>query len=155
MEPITAAASVLLSKIVLDKFYEGVSSKLGEKVVEKALAPIEALGKFVWGRCVKLAKDPKKATEVLQAAADGSEAAKQSIVDGVHSVLGDAEVEAEARKLAAQVYQVINIEEMSGGEIWNVSGGVAKKEVFMDNKAPIFKDVTNSPITIHYGTTPD
>ena len=107
MEPITAAASVLLSKIVLDKFYEGVSSKLGEKVVEKALAPIEALGKFVWGRCVKLAKDPKKATEVLQAAADGSEAAKQSIGAGVDRILSDAVVEQDVRKLAAELHQTI------------------------------------------------
>jgi hypothetical protein len=113
------------------------------------------LGKFVWGRCVKLAKDPKKATEVLQAAANGSETAKQSIVAGVDSILNDDEVAADVQKLAADVYQMINIDEMSGGEIWNVSGGVAKKEVFTDNKAPIFKDVTNSPITIHYGTTPD
>ena len=152
MEPITTAAAVLLSKIVLDKFYEGVSSKLGEKVVEKALAPIEALGNFVWGRCVKLASDPKKATEVLQAAADGSEAAKQSIVDGVHSVLGDVEVEAEARKLAAQVYQVINIEEMSGGEIWNVFGGKAEKNEFKQNQGPIYKDST---INNYYSAKPD
>ena len=151
MEPITTAAAVFLSKIVLDKFYEGVSSKLGEKVVEKALAPIEALGKFVWERCVKLAKDPKKATEVLQAA-DGSEVAKQSIVDGVHSVLGDVEVEAEARKLAAQVYQVINIEEMSGGEIWNVFGGKAEKNEFKQNQGPIYKDST---INNYYSAKPD
>ena len=107
MEPITAAASVLLSKIVLDKFYEGVSSKLGEKVVEKALAPIEALGKFVWERCVKLAKDPKKATEVLQAAADGSEAARQSIGAGIDRILSDAAVEQDVRKLAAELHQTI------------------------------------------------
>jgi len=107
MEPITTAASWLLSKIVLDKFYEGVSSKLGEKAVEKAIAPIEALGKFVWGRCVKLAKDPKKATEVLQAAANGSETAKQSIVGAVDSVLSDTAVEQDVRKLAAELHQTI------------------------------------------------
>ena len=107
MEPITTAASVFLSKIVLDKFYEGVSSKLGEKVVEKALAPIEALGKFVWERCVKLATDPKKATEVLQAAADGSETAKQSIGAGVDRILSDAAVEQDVRKLAAELHQTI------------------------------------------------
>ena len=107
MEPITTAASVFLSKIVLDKFYEGVSSKLGEKVVEKAIAPIEALGKFVWGRCVKLAKDPKKATEVLQAAADGSEAARQSIGAGIDRILSDAAVEQDVRKLAAELHQTI------------------------------------------------
>ncbi len=53
MELITTAASLLLSKIVLDKFYEGVSSKLGEKLVEKAIAPIKALGKLLWNRCFK------------------------------------------------------------------------------------------------------
>jgi hypothetical protein len=53
MDPITTTISVVLSKIVLDKFYEGVSSKLGEKVVEKALAPIESLGKLLWDRCFK------------------------------------------------------------------------------------------------------
>jgi hypothetical protein len=142
MEPITTAASLLLSKIVLDKFYEGVSSKLGEKVVEKAIAPIEALGKFVWGRCVKLAKDPKKATEVLQAAANGSETAKQSIVAGVDSILNNDEVAAEVQKLAAEVYQVINIDEMSGGEIWNVFGGKAEKNEFKQNQGPIYKDST-------------
>ena len=107
MEPITTAASVFLSKIVLDKFYEGVSSKLGDKVVEKALAPIEALGKFVWERCVKLTTDPKKATEVLQAAADGSETARQSIGAGIDRILSDAAVEQDVRKLAAELHQTI------------------------------------------------
>ena len=153
MDPITTATAVFLSKIVLDKFYEGVSSKLGEKVVEKALAPIDALGKFVWAQCVKPVKDPQKATDALQAAVTGSEAAKQSIVGAVNGILSDAEVAAEARKLAADIYLVINIE-MSGGEVWNVFGGKAEKNEFKDNKAPIIKDNTGS-ITINYGTNPD
>ena len=101
---------------------------------------------------MKLAKDPKKATDVLQAAADGSEKDKQSIVAGVDSVLSDATVEAEVRKLAADVYQVINIEEMSGGEIWNVFGGKAEKNEFKQNQGPIYKDST---INQYYGTRPD
>ena len=123
MEPITTAAAVFLSKIVLDKFHEGVSGKLGEKVVDKAIAPIEALGKFVWERCVKLVKDPQKATEVLQAAADGSETARQSIVDGVDRILSDAAVEQDVRKLAAELHQTIVHIDDDSSMIQQNSGG--------------------------------
>lgn len=157
MEPITTTIAVVLSKIVLDKFYEGMSSKLGEKVVEKALVPIEKLGTLLWSQCLKITKDPKNVEKLAEAAASGSEEAKKSLAQGVDHVLGnDAQLEADVRKLAEEIHQYIDldIQEMNGGEIWNVSGGTAKKEVFTDNKAPIFKDVQNSPITINYGTSP-
>jgi hypothetical protein len=156
MEPITTAVSIVLGKIVLEKFYEGVSSKLGEKVVEKALAPIEALGKLLWDRCV-LGK-PKVEALVVQAEKQ-DDVAIEKLKEHLAIAFEDQKLKAEVETIVQEIHSLIDldIEEMSGGEVWNVSGGTAKKEVFTDNKAPIFKDVQNSPITINnnYGTKPD
>ena len=164
MDPITTTISVVLSKIVLDKFYEGVSSKLGEKVVEKALAPIEKLGSLLWSQCLKITTDPKKVEKLVEDAASGSEEAKKSLAQGVDHVLAnDTQLEADVRKLAEEIHQYIDvdIQEMNGGEIWNVAeGATVTKEVtmgdkFMDVKAPVFTgSVENSPITISFGTSP-
>ena len=49
-EQIPLLLATPIAKIVLDKFYEGTGSKLGEKAVELAVAPIQKLGQVIWER---------------------------------------------------------------------------------------------------------
>jgi hypothetical protein len=157
MEPITATASLLLSKIVLDKFYEGVSGKLGEAVAQKALVePIEQLGQLVWAKCVGLVKSPQEAQKVLDGAIAGNAAAQQNLALGVNQAIDAASEaeQAEIKQLATQIQQTLTIGEMNGGEVWNVFGGKVEKNEFKDNKAPVIKDNTGT-VTINYGTNPN
>ena len=104
MDPITTAASVFLSKIVLDKFYEGVSSKLGEKVVEKALAPIESLGKLLWNRCFKGKPDMPG----LLAKAELKDAqAIETLKIYLGKALENPQLKAEVESFVQQIHQTI------------------------------------------------
>jgi hypothetical protein len=101
MEPITTAVSIVLSKIVLDKFYEGVSSKLGEKVVEKALAPIEKLGKLLWDRCFR----GKPGTDELAAKAEqGDAGATETLKDYLTKALADPKFKAEVEPIVQEIH---------------------------------------------------
>lgn len=53
LETLPLLLATPIAKIILDKFYEGVGSKFGEKVVAAATAPIQALGQLVWEKCFK------------------------------------------------------------------------------------------------------
>lgn len=55
--------------MVLDKFYDGLGSKLREKAIESASGPIQKLGEVVLQRCFP---QPDKAKPVLEAAGRGS-----------------------------------------------------------------------------------
>jgi hypothetical protein len=154
LDPITLALATPIAKIIFDKFYEGTGSKLGEKAVELAAAPIQKLGQLIWGRCLQRADDATQAAKLLQSAADGSTEAQKKLEIGVNQVLdADPALRTEAETIAKEINQQIQIGEMSGGEVWNVFGGKAEKNEFTDNKAPIIKDSTG-PITINYGVPP-
>jgi hypothetical protein len=162
MEPITTISLLLatpIAKVILEKFYEGAGTKLGEMVVEKlpgvVQEKIQRLGQLVWGKCLLKANDQEQAKKLLEAAAKGDENAQKNLVQGVNQVLdADAGLKHEVERLAAEIHQQINIEEMNGGEVWNVFGGKAEKNEFIDNKAPIIKDNTGT-INITYGAKPD
>jgi hypothetical protein len=55
-DPLTITAGAVIAKIILDKFYEGLGTKLGEKAIEAvpaAAKSVAALGKLVWEHCFK------------------------------------------------------------------------------------------------------
>lgn len=154
LDSITLALATPIAKIILDKFYEGTGSKLGEKAVELASGSIQKLGELVWGRCLQRADDKDQAQRLLQAAADGVVEAQKDLAIGVNQVLdGDPVLSEQAKAIATEIHQQIQIGEMSGGEVWNVFGGKAEKNEFTDNKAPIIKDNTGT-VTINYGVPP-
>jgi hypothetical protein len=153
MEPITTITTITLflatpiAKVILDKFYEGVGTKLGEAAVEKlpgaVKKKIQQLGQLVWGKCLQKANDQEQAKQLLEAAAKGDENAQKNLVAGVNQVLdADADLKKEVEQIAAEIHQQINIGEMNGGEVWNVFGGTVEKNDFTDNKGPIYKDST-------------
>ena len=159
LEQIPLLLATPIAKIVLEKFYEGIGSKLGEAVVEKlpvaVQEKIQQLGQLVWGRCLQRASDAGQAEQLLTAAASGSEEALKNLELGVNQVLeADPALKSEAEKIATEINQQIQIGEMSGGEVWNVFGGKAEKNEFTDNKAPIVKDNTGT-VNINYGVPPN
>jgi hypothetical protein len=151
MEPITTISLFLatpIAKVILDKFYEGAGTKLGEIAVEKlpgvVKTKIQQLGNLVWKRCLQRASDTEQAQKLLQAAADGLEEAQENLAVGVNQVLEeDADFHKEVEQLATEINQQISIGQMNGGEVWNVfSGGKAQKNEFKNNKGPIYNNST-------------
>jgi hypothetical protein len=162
MEPITMISLALatpIAKVILDKFYEGVGTKLGEAAVEKlpgaVKEKIQQLGQLVWGKCLQKANDQEQAKKLLQAAADGSAAAQKNLVLGVNQALDeDPDFKRKVEQLATEIHQQINIGEMNGGEVWNVFGGTVENNEFTDNKGDIYKDSTIHH-THYHGSKPD
>ena len=121
MEPITTAASLLLSKIVLDKFYEGVSSKLGEKVVEKALAPIESLGKLLWNRCFKGKPDMPG---LLAKAELNNTQAIETLKNYLVKALENPQLKAEVEPIVQQIHQtIVQFDDVNAENVLQVFGG--------------------------------
>jgi tetratricopeptide (TPR) repeat protein len=121
IEPITTGVAIVLSKPVLDKFYEGVSSKLGEKVVEKALAPIEALGKLLWNRCVQ----GKPKIEALVAQAEKQDdVAVGNLKEHLAIALEDQRLKAEVEPIVQQIHQIIIQFDLLEASLWLASRGI-------------------------------
>jgi hypothetical protein len=157
MEPITLFLATPIAKVILDKFYEGVGTKLGEAAVEKlpgaVKEKIQQLGQLVWGKCLQRASDTEQAKKLLQAAADGSADAQKNLAVGVNQVLdADADFKKEVEQIATEIHQEINIGQMSGGEVWNVFGGKAEKNEYNGDIGTVNKDST---VNNYYGVKPD
>jgi hypothetical protein len=144
MEPITTAVSIVLSKIVLEKFYEGVSSKLGEKVVEKALAPIEALGKLLWNRCVQ---GKPKIEALVEQAEKKDKAAIEKLREHLAIALEDQKLKAEVETIVQQIDTIVQFDDVQAE---NVQQNFAGQNLQVNNpNAPVIQ-ADNSPITINY-----
>lgn len=97
LETLSLALATPIAKIILDKLYEGLGSKLGEKVVEAASAPIQKLGQVVWNRCFK----GKPGTDrMLAAAAQGAEPELQQIRDYLLKEMENPEFEGAVKPIA-------------------------------------------------------
>jgi hypothetical protein len=148
MEPITTAVSIALGKIVLEKFYEGVSSKLGEKVVEKALAPIEALGKLLWNRCV-LGK-PKVEALVAQAEKQ-DDAAIEKLKEHLAIAFEDQKLKAEVDSIVHQIDQtIVQFDDIIARNVQQVSGGQGLQ--VNDPKSPVIQAGDNAKF--YFGVEP-
>jgi hypothetical protein len=109
---ITLALATPIAKIILDKFYEGVGTKLGKAAVEKlpgsVKEKIQQLGQLVWGRCLAKTKDADKAERLLNAAAAGSEAARANLATGVNQVLEvEPALKSQVEAIATEILQTI------------------------------------------------
>ena len=106
IEQLTLLLATPIAKAILDKFYEGVGSKLGEKAVELLPEKVKQLGQLVWAKCLR----GKPGTdEMLQKAANGSAADQKKLADYVHQVLeSDATLKQEAQKLADEIHLEVN-----------------------------------------------
>jgi hypothetical protein len=121
IETITLALATPIAKIILDKLYEGVGSKLGEKVVEAATTPIQKLGQVVWERCFK----GKPGTDqLLQAAAKGSEPELKQIRDYLLKEMENPAFVDVVQPIAQEIHQVfVQFDDVNAKNVQQVFGG--------------------------------
>ncbi|MBF2046833.1 MAG: hypothetical protein IGS54_05600 [Elainella sp. C42_A2020_010] len=121
IEQLTLVLATPIVKAILDKFYEGVGTKLGEKAVELLPEKVKQLGQLVWVKCLR----GKPGTEeMLQQAANGSDQQQQRLAQYLHQVLEtDVTLRQEAQKLAEEIHQVVQFEDVNARNVQQVFGG--------------------------------
>lgn len=123
MLDLTLLLATPIAKLVLEKFYEGAATKLGEQAVEllpeKVKGGVQRLGQLIWQR--GLSQKPNSEA-LLQAAAEGSTAHQAQLQGAIEEVLQDPDLAQTAKQLATEIYQTINITQ-EGKNVMNVMGG--------------------------------
>jgi hypothetical protein len=109
LEPLPLLLATPIATAILNKFYEGVGSELAKKSVNDlpvaVKTKIQALGQFVWEKCLKRSKDPVQAEKLLQEAAKGSETAQTRLSNGLNQVFAnDPALEQEVRVRADEIH---------------------------------------------------
>ncbi|KAM3091172.1 hypothetical protein ACKFKF_33705 [Phormidesmis sp. 146-12] len=106
IEQISLLLATPIVKAVLDKFYEGVGSKLEEKAVELLPEKVKQLGQTVWE---KLLRGQPGTGELLEKAANGSTEDQEKLTQYLHEALeSDVALKQEAQKLAEEIHLQIN-----------------------------------------------
>jgi hypothetical protein len=149
IEQITLLLATPIVKAILDKFYEGVGSKLGEKAVEKLPEKVTQLGKLIWEKCLR----GKPGTDqLLQSAAAGSVEDQQKLTKYLHQVLdSDATLRQEAQKLATEIQIEITHNDIQAKNVLYATGQAQALQV-NDPNQPVIQ-VQGNP-TFNFGTTP-
>lgn len=121
IEQLTLVLATPIAKAVLDKFYESLGSKLGEKAVELLPEKVKQLGQLVWEKCLR----GKPGTEdVLQKAANGSAADQEKLAAYLRQVLErDVTLRQEAQKIAEEIHQVVQIDDVNAKNVQQIFGG--------------------------------
>jgi hypothetical protein len=106
IEQITLLLATPIAKAILDKFYEGIGSKLGEKAVEKLPEKVKQLGQMIWEKCLR----GKPGTyEQLQKAANGSTEDQKQLSNYLYQLLdADSSLAKEVQKLAEEIHLEIH-----------------------------------------------
>ncbi len=121
LEQIPLLLATPIAKIILDKLYEGMGSKLGEKAVEAATAPIQKLGQAVWNWCFKGKPGVEK---TLTAAANGSEPELQQLREYLLKELKNPEFAGMVQPIAQEIYQVIvQFDDVNAQNVQQIFGG--------------------------------
>ena len=146
LETLSLALATPIAKIILDKLYEGLGSKLGEKVVEAASAPIQKLGQMVWNRCFQ----GKPGTDrILEAAAKGAEPELKQIRDYLLKEMENPEFEDMVKPIAQEIHQVIvQMDDVNAKNVQQIFGGQGL-QVNEKQDQPIIQ-VQGNP-TFHFG----
>lgn len=106
IETLTLILATPIAKAILDKFYEGAGSKLGEKAVELIPEKVKQLGQLVWDKCLK--GKPEK-EQLLEGAANGSAEDQKKLAEFLHEQMeGDSTLKQDAQKLAEEIHLQIN-----------------------------------------------
>ena len=147
LEVITLALATPIAKIILDKLYEGMGSKLGEKVAEVASAPIQKLGQAVWNRCFK----GKPGTEkMLAAAAKGSEPELKQMRDYLLKEMENPEFVGMVQPIVREIHQVlVQMDDVNAKNVQQIFGGQGL-QVNERQDQPIVQ-IQGNP-TLHFGS---
>lgn len=142
LETIPLLLATPIAKIILDKLYEGMGSKLGEKVVEAASAPIQKLGQAVWNRCFK---GKPGAEKVLEAAAKGSEPELKQVRDYLLKEMENREFVGMVQPIAQEIHQVIvQMDDVNAKNVQQIAGDGFQN---IETEGPILQGIRDSPIT--------
>lgn len=137
-----------IAKIILDKLYEGIGSKLGEKAVEATATSIQKLGQTVWNRCFKGKPETEK---LLEAAAQGSEPAVSQVREYLLKEMENPDFVQEIKPIAQEIHQVIvQIENINAKNVQQIFGGQGL-QVNERQEQPIVQ-IQGNPI-LHFGTS--
>jgi hypothetical protein len=139
---ITPVLAAPIAKIILDKLYEGAGSKLGEKVVELASAPIQKLGQAVWNRF----RGKPGADKVLEAAAKASEPELKQIRDYLLKEMENPEFVSMVQPIAQEIYCVMM--QMDEVNAENVQRNARDGFQNIGTQGSIFQGLKDSPINI-------
>jgi hypothetical protein len=146
LETIFLALATPIAKIILDKLYEGVGSKLGEKVAA-ATAPIQKLGQVVWERCFKGKPGTDK---LLEAAAKGAEPELKQVQDYVLKAMESPAFVATVQPIAQEIHQVmVQFDDVNAKNVQQIFGGQGL-QVNEKQDQPIIQ-IQGNP-TLHFGT---
>lgn len=146
LETIPLLLATLIAKIILDKLYEGAGSKLGEKLVEAAAAPIQKLGQAVWKRCFK---GKPGMEQKLQAAANGSEPELKQIREYLLKEMENPEFVGMVQPIAQEIHQVlVQFDDVNAKNVQQIFGGQGL-QVNEKQDQPIIQ-IQGNP-TLHFG----
>jgi hypothetical protein len=154
MDPITLALATPIAKIVLDKFYEGCGSKLGEKAIALATTSIEKLGNLVWEKCLK----GKPGTmALLEAAAKGSEPESKQMKDYLLKALENKDLVKEVEPIVQEIHKtIVQMDDVQAENVLQAAGDGFQN---IKTEGPILQGIKDSPINFitnhNYGTNSD
>lgn len=142
IEQISLLLAKPIVKVILDKFYYGVGSKLGELAVEKFPEKVKQLGQFVWEKCLRGKTDTDK---LLEGAANGSEEEQKKLEAHLSEVLtSDPSFNQKVKQLATEIYQAI--QEVDAHNVQQIFGGQGLQ--VNDPKAPVIQAGENAKFYI-------
>jgi hypothetical protein len=149
IEKITLLFATPIVKAVLDKFYEGVGSKLGEKAVELLPENVKQLGQLLWDKCLR----GKSGTEnLLEKAAKGSVDDQKRLADYLSKVLeSDATLKQEVQKLVQKIHSEVTQNNIQSKNLMYVTEEAQGLQV-NDPNQPVFQ-VQGDNTNIHFGST--
>lgn len=149
LETIPLLLATPIAKIILDKLYEGLGSKLGEKAVELASAPIQKLGQVVWERCFKGKPGTDK---LLEAAAKGSEPELKQIRDYLLKEMEHPEFVSMVQPIAQEIHQVlVRFDDVNAKNVQQIFDGQGLQ--VNDPKSQVIQAGDNA--RFYFGTQPE
>jgi len=146
LETIPLLLATPIAKIILDKLYEGMGSKLGERAVEAASTSIQTLGQVVWNRCFKGKPETDKQ---LEAAAKGAEPELTQVRTYLLKEMENPMFVEAVKPIAQEIHQVIvQIEAINAKNVQQIYGGQGL-QVNEKQEQPIIQ-IQGNP-TLHFG----
>jgi hypothetical protein len=147
LDQLTLILAAPIVKAVLDKFYEGVGSKLGEKAVEKLPEKVKQLGQLIWEKCLR---GKPGIDQLLQSAAAGSGDDQRKLAEYLHTVLDkNASLKQEVQKLAEEIQIEVTNNDIQARNLLYATGQAQALQV-NDPNQPVIQ-VQGNP-TFHFGS---
>ncbi len=150
IEPIGLLLATPIAKAILDNFYEGLGSKLGEKAVELMPEKVKELGQLVWNKCLRNKPDKDN---LLQKAANGSAEDQKKLTEYLHQALeNDSILQEQVQKLAEEIHLEITNNDIQARNVQNVTGQAQALQV-NDPNQPVIQAGDNA--VFNFNTTPN